>query len=127
MNPISGFLSEHGQLYQRDTSNQEIAAKGKKPMLKLVPPSLRRNGSRVGGHSHHNSSSHGDMDSNGVENLLDLTEVCLLLLDSVRLNNRALCAPRFGFVVLTPILVSVTNEPTHSLLDFRRWKSAKPF
>ena len=75
LNPISGFLSEHGQLYQRDSANQEMATKGKKPMLKLVPPALRRNGSRI--HSQHPSSSHGDVDLNNGENLLDLTEVRL--------------------------------------------------
>jgi len=72
--PISGFLSEHGQLYQRDT--QSPAIKGKRVNFPL-PNFKQRRAKNSGSHIHQQHTLRPDiMESNHhIDNLLDLKEV----------------------------------------------------
>jgi len=80
--PISGFLSEHGQLYQRDNTRDSPQPNKAKKLLRL-PPALksrqRKNtDSRRGlNHSHHDHLM-SDMDSSHAHNLLDIKDVSML-------------------------------------------------
>ena len=70
--PISGFLSEHGQLYQRDTATMSSpTSKEKKGNFPLPKFKQLRAKSSSSSHTHGSQS----VDSNHVENLLDLREV----------------------------------------------------
>jgi len=89
LDPISGFLSEHGQLYQRDVSRESPHNnKGKKPLLRLPPAFTGRRHAKGGEltsrsnslHSQHSQRSlTGDLDSSEARNLLDLKEVRIFL------------------------------------------------